>query len=200
MGTKGSGKNTAATALVEKHGFTSLAFADPVKDACSSIFGWDRNLLEGNTIQSRKWREEIDSWWAKKLDIPHFTPRYAMQNLGTDLFRDNFHPDIWLYNMEKRLHNINDNIVISDGRFKNEIDLVRRLNGKVYIVQRGPEPEWSDVAKRANNGDNDAIKAMNDVFNVHESEYGWVGCDADGVIHNDSNIENLWKQIDEIIS
>ena len=58
----GSGKGTVADILVEQ-GFTKVSFADKLKDGVSTIFGWDRSLLEGDTDESRDWREQADEFW-----------------------------------------------------------------------------------------------------------------------------------------
>ena len=47
----GSGKDTVAKLFVER-GCTQDSFAAPLKDVCSSIFGWDRTMLEGDTVES----------------------------------------------------------------------------------------------------------------------------------------------------
>ena len=74
-GFQGSGKDTLANILIEKYGYTKVSFGGILKDAISIIFNWDRDLLEGTTIKSREWRETVDDWWAKRLDIPNLTPR-----------------------------------------------------------------------------------------------------------------------------
>ena len=62
----GSGKDTIADYLVEKHNFTKMSFADKLKDAVSQMFEWDRELLDGKTAASRKWREEPDAYWRSR--------------------------------------------------------------------------------------------------------------------------------------
>ena len=87
----GHGKDSAAGFLIAE-GYQRISFAGVLKDACANIFGWDRVLLEGNTPESRAFREMPDEWWSKRLDIPNFTPRYALQYVGTDVLRTHFHP------------------------------------------------------------------------------------------------------------
>ena len=135
-----SGKDTVADYLVNTHGFSRIAYAGVIKDATAAIFGWDRTLLEGRTKQSREWREQTDQWWAKKLDMPHFTPRWVLQNFGTELFRKHFHTDIWIYAVEHRLMNSTDNIAISDVRFPNEIKSIKDSGGICIRSHRCEDP------------------------------------------------------------
>ena len=52
----GSGKDTIADYLVNFHEFKRESFASSLKDAVSAVFGWNREMLEGRTKQSREWR------------------------------------------------------------------------------------------------------------------------------------------------
>ena len=69
----GSGKDTIADYLVNFHGFRRESFASTLKDAVSQVFGWDRTMLEGRTKQAREWREQVDPWWAERLNMPTLT-------------------------------------------------------------------------------------------------------------------------------
>jgi hypothetical protein len=193
----GSGKDTVGNHLVEQHGFTSIAFADPLKDCLSAMFSWDRDMLAGRTTESRQWREQIDPWWADKLGIPHFTPRFAMQHIGTDVMRKVFHDDMWLLNMEKRINESDGPLVVTDGRFANEIKMLRRVGGRVFRVKRGPDPIWMNVARKANEGDVLSRDRLNEVFRVHQSEWAWVGEDLDGSIRNDGTLDDLIERAHE---
>ena len=141
VGFIGCGKDTAADYLVNFHGFRRDSFANTLKDAISSVFGWDRTLMEGRTAESRRWREEVDSWWANRLNIPHLTPRWVMQYWGTDVLLNNFHDDIWIASLENKIQKTKDNIVISDVRFPNEIKSIHRSGGLVVRIKRGKDPE-----------------------------------------------------------
>ena len=81
VGFIGSGKGTVASQLVDDYNFRQDSFASTLKDACSVIFGWPRHMLEGDTKESREWREVVDPWWSKKLSMPNFSPRLALQAL-----------------------------------------------------------------------------------------------------------------------
>ena len=117
----GSGKDTIADYLVNVHGFRRESFANTLKDAVAAVFGWDRVLLEGRTKEAREWREQVDPWWAERLNIPKLTPRWVLQYWGTEVCRKGFNDDIWIASLENKLRNSKDNIVISDCRFPNEI-------------------------------------------------------------------------------
>ena len=87
----GSGKDTVADYLVNVHEFRRESFAGTLKDAVSAVFGWDRTLLEGRTKASREWREQVDTWWAARLNMPNLTPRWVLQYWGTEVMRRGFH-------------------------------------------------------------------------------------------------------------
>lgn len=201
LGAIGSGKNTVASILVNQHGFSRDSFASALKDATAPIFGWPRSLLEGDTEVSRQWREEVDEWWARKLGIPGFTPRLALQLLGTEVFRNHFHKDIWLNSLLYRLEaRPQTNIVISDARFLNEIDVIRQTGGVIVRVDRGPRPEWWEIATHAYNGDSHCEEMMKTAYaHVHESEWRWVGCIPQIVIHNDGTLSDLHQTVNRMV-
>ncbi|RYF04388.1 MAG: hypothetical protein EOO77_29745, partial [Oxalobacteraceae bacterium] len=156
VGFIGSGKDTVGRHLVETHGFYDMAFADALKDAVAAMFCWDRVMLDGKNPQSREWRTQVDHWWAKKLGIPNFTPRWALQNIGTETLRKFFRDDLWILNVERRIMNLREEhgedvkIVLTDGRFPNELKMVHNLGGKVARVRRGPDPDWYAQAQLYN--------------------------------------------------
>ena len=199
VGLIGSGKGTVAQMFVQQ-GCKEDSFAAPLKDMITSIFGWSRELMEGDTVESRDFRETPDLYWGRKLGIPNFTPRLALQLIGTDVLRRHFDSDIWLHSLEYRLkaRKQSNCTVISDARFRNELDLIRDLGGKVIWVQRGELPEWWTTACDAH--DNAvAEKIMHTKYrDVHESEWNWAGCKVDYVIKNNSTIDDLVSQVAEV--
>lgn len=199
----GSGKDTIADYLVNEHDFKRLSFASSLKDATAAVFNWNRELLEGTTKESRLWREQVDVWWSERLSIPNLTPRYILQNWGTELFRNNFHQDIWVASLENKLLNSDSNIVITDARFDNEISIIKKLNGIAIRVERGQYPDWyedariyntSSIVERTSQSKRNLEKA-----NIHASEYGSVGLDYDHVIENNGTILDLQQKIRSII-
>ena len=196
----GSGKDTIADYLVNLHHFRRESYANTLKDAVSAVFGWDRTMLEGRTKQAREWREQIDPWWAERLDIPHLTPRWILQNWGTEVCRRGFHDDIWIASLENKLRASTDDIVISDCRFPNEIAAIKKAGGRVVRVVRGAEPEWYDAAVSLNRGPNGnsswALSGRRlEQLGIHASETAWVGTRFDAVLNNNSTLEDLYQQV-----
>jgi len=192
VGLIGSGKGTMGDMLISE-GFKHESFAAPLKDAAASIFYWNRDSLEGDTPESRAWRERVDPWWSEHLGIPNFTPRLALQLLGTEVFRNHFHQDIWILSMEARLREEKNNVVVTDARFPNEIAMVRRAGGVIVRVKRGDDPEWFDLAK-INPG------AMTEVYpDIHASEYSWCSVTPNYVIRNDGTVEELERVVKDLL-
>jgi len=201
----GSGKDTIADYLQNIHQFRRESFAHALKDAVAQVFGWDRELLEGRTKESRAWREQVDPWWSERLKMPHLTPRYVLQVWGTEVARRSFHDDIWIAALENKLRKTKDDVVISDCRFPNEIKSIKRAGGIVIRVVRGPEPEWYDAALSVNRGPNGNItwatsKRVLETANVHASETAWIGTKFDAVIDNNADgLDNLYSQIKDLV-
>lgn len=195
----GSGKDTAADYLINYHGFRRDSFANSLKDAVAAVFGWDRILLEGRTKEAREWREQVDTWWSERLNMPTLTPRWVLQNWGTEVCRQGFHDDIWIASLENRLLKTKDDIVISDVRFPNEIKAIKRAGGKVVRIVRGSDPEWYNDAKLANAGESvigSAIaRAKMRSTGIHSSEWSWIGNGIDFEIDNNGTIDSLFEQI-----
>lgn len=194
----GTGKDTIADYLVNIHQFRRESFANTLKDAVSSVFGWERDLIEGRTRQAREWREQVDTWWADRLGIPDLTPRWVLQYWGTEVCRKAFHNDIWIASLENKLRNSRDDIVISDCRFPNEIKSIKEAGGKIVWVHRGAMPVWYDTAVAANKGDPTSQEALEEM-GIHASETSWIGTDFDYIIDNNGTIDNLCQQLKNLV-
>ena len=183
-GFAGAGKDTLAQILIDKYDFVKLSFAGIIKDIASIIFSWDRNMLEGCTVESRQWREQVDPYWSKRLNMPQLTPRYILQYFGTDLFRNHFHSEIWIACIERKLQ-IYKNVVITDCRFENEINSIKKHGGKLIHVSRGILPDFFHTKIIPSN--------------IHASETSWINADIDYTIENNSTIDELKEKIDKLI-
>lgn len=149
-GPRSSGKDTIAKHLINHYGFTKMAFADPVKDCLSIIFGWNRQMLEGTTAENRTIRETIDPYWSEKLGF-NISPRIAMMSYGTDVMR-NWINDIWVLSLENQMNAFPGDIVVTDTRFLNELEMlqkngaimtkIERLNLKENTETHISENEW----------------------------------------------------------
>lgn len=180
----GSGKGTVGDMLVEQ-GFVKVSFADKLKDGVAEIFGWERQLLEGDTDESRQWREERDEFWSAETN-KHITPRLVLQMFGTDCMRNGFYDGVWVSLLKKTiLDSPEQNYVIPDVRFENEIDMIRGIGGQVWEVRRNGDPEW--MIRYESTG----IEPVD----VHPSEWRWIKSMKDFVIQNDSTIDDLRDQV-----
>lgn len=183
----GSGKDTFADYLVKEHGFLKLSFGSAVKDVISAVFGWRRDLLEGDTEELRNFRNTIDKFWSKELDIPEFTPRIAMQKIGTELFRKNFNDEIWIKIVKRQImENKHRNIVISDCRFPNELGLINRCDGIVIHVKRNL-PSWFQHYRN--------LIDVEEVLKLHPSETSWIRWNFNYEVENYKSITDYYNNI-----
>jgi hypothetical protein len=196
----GSGKDTAANYLVGWHGFRRDSFAGALKDAVAAVFGWDRELLEGLTTEARAWREQVDPWWAERLNMPTLTPRWVLQYWGTEVCRQGFHDDIWIAALENRLRSRTGHTVISDVRFPNEVASIRNAGGHIVWIKRGPDPEWcSTLIEMRQNSTLGICTDYMQQFNVHASEWAWVGTRFDAVVDNNGSVDELYASLKNLV-
>jgi len=194
----GSGKGTVGDILVEEYGYTKLSYADRLKDVAATLFEWDRDLIEGDTVEGRKWRNEPDEWWTNELGY-ELTPRLVMQRVGTDCLRKGLDDRIWTLIVKQTLQaNPDKNYVIPDVRFYNERDLVREMGGQVWRVKQGNDPDWVTGAISDNRYD---TRWMEDHPEIHESEWRWLdyASEFERTIPNDSGIEELKAEVDKAV-
>jgi len=186
VGLIGSGKGTVSDRLEQKHNFRKDSFAKSLKDAVSSMFNWDREMLEGKTDDSRAWREKPDVFWSKRFG-KDVTPRWVLQYFGTEVMRQGMHDAIWIDSCIARYDG--KPTVIADTRFENEIKTIREMGGTILLVKRGQDPEWFT----------DYVEGNVVPKNVHSSEYAWAKSEYDHLITNDGTLENLHSKIDNLI-
>jgi len=199
VGFIGSGKGTAGDILSEL-GFIKESFAGSVKDIASVMFGWPRHLLEGDTDESRTFREEPDEEWSKRFGRS-FTPREALQKIGTEVGRDVFHQDFWVQALHAKI-DPQKNYVITDVRFPNEINWIHENGGIVIEIQRGENPEWyGKLVECRRQGFEYGFKyQMMKAKGVHESEWAWVGQNIDFMIENNTTKEELQDCLNAVLT
>lgn len=179
FGLSGTGKDTIAKYMTSKLGYTKISFAHILKDVVSALFSWERELLEGDTKESRIFRDTRDNWWSEKLH-KEITPRLMLQQIGTELFRNHFDNNIWIYAIERQLLKY-DRIVITDIRFLNEYQMIRSLNGITIKVVR------------------DNRNKLNTSTSMHSSENNIDKFNYDFEIINNQTIEDLHHKVNSIL-
>ncbi len=121
-GKAGVGKSTIANILVKDYGYRCVPFAEPLKDMLAAI-GLTHDELYGDK---------------KEVVNPNYgvTPRHMMQTLGTEWGRNLIGEDVWVEAWCRCLYRRyqNDNIVVDDIRFPNEVGRVRALGGKIVNI------------------------------------------------------------------
>lgn len=185
MGFKGSGKDTAAKSLLHE-GYEKVAFADTVKDVLATIFGWDRTMLDGTDPESRIIREQVDEWWSAKLGFD-ISPRTAMTMVGTDLFRVHFHNDIWVSSAAKKCQGFLDsskNVIVTDCRYPNEVDMVRAMGGQIVRIDRGNLPPFWGITSSSLPEEEKREYMIDHHPDIHESEWRWNHIKPDVVLDN----------------
>ena len=121
-----SGKDTVAEFLhfvFRNSRITSFAY--PMKQMMIDYFGFAHDDLY--TVEGKK---RYNEFWG-------MTNRDALQKIGTECFRNNFHTDTWLKTMEVNIiNNPTKLIIIPDVRFPNEAELVHALDGSILKIVR----------------------------------------------------------------
>lgn len=162
------------------------SFAGTLKDICLELFNIEREKLFGTDEQKNsptqyKWEDMPVKIKGKSGFI---TGREFMQYFGTEICRS-IYPSIWADKIAKDIESEQSNIsVISDCRFKNEAEAVKKMGGKVIKLTRNVYGNDNHSSENDLNDfeDFDAI-IDNANLSIHESciellkiidEWGWV--------------------------
>ena len=136
IGNIGSGKSTLANIFKDKYGYEELTFAGPVKEI-GLILGFEQQDLYGTQEE----KIQINNFWG-------VSGREFMQKFATDIMRNelskyiNMNMDgktIWVRLCEKKILQMlkeNKKILISDGRFPDEIEMIKNHGGKILKIIR----------------------------------------------------------------
>ena len=156
--------------------------ADSLKNTLTSIFGWDRKRMDSINEEDRIWKESIDLYWSKRLNMPHLSPRWTLQNIGTEVMRTYFHPEIWIASAEKKIIDLPetiDKVVLSDCRLANEKKYIDDMDGLIFRVHR------------------DSIT----MIDTHITELEFLAFEGDNIIdiYNNGSIEDLESQLETIL-
>ncbi|MQU62987.1 deoxynucleotide monophosphate kinase [Pseudomonas sp. FSL R10-1350] len=163
-----TGKTTAAEHLTGTYLLEHYAFADPLRDGLMAIFNLDPTDFEGD-------RKEQPLAW-----LDH-SPRQLMQSMGTEWARKTVHPDVWVKLAEQNLDYMTKSLgavtgfVVSDVRFDNEADFIRRSGGTIIHI-------WRADAQSVN---------------PHTSEKGIEDNVNDLLVANNGTVEEFLRALDE---
>jgi len=183
-GRKRSGKDTFAARLIEKHGFTRVSLADPLRDLALAIDPWvvleadELGLLYGpaqglnavfrvSTVRLAYIVESIG--WERAKEIREV--RRLLQVIGTNGVRDVIGDRTWIELAERTIASIPGNVVVTDVRFPNEAEVVEHV---VRIMRPTLAPS----------------------FDLHPSETAMDGYLVDHQVTNDGTVEELHAQAD----
>jgi uncharacterized HAD superfamily protein len=142
--------------------------------------------------------------------MPGLTPRKVLQWIGTDVMRKSFHDDIWIKSLKKKITILlaqGISVIVTDCRFPNEAEAIRRLGGKVILVSRKSSiPAFKrsldlyyNVASQYYKGGfieaEYLIKVADKMYQthqVHPAETSLIGyCGFDHIITNDGTLDDL---------
>lgn len=174
MGYARSGKNTVANVLVRKYGFTEMAFADALREMALGI----NPIVDFLPSGVYRYQNAISDYGYDEAKSQFPEVREFLQRLGTEGVRDVLGPDTWVDLVERRWHaDGQPDLVITDVRFPNEYEMVRRNGGVLARVKR-PEVQAT---------------------NRHISESALDSHDSDFVFWNDGTIADLENKVDVLL-
>lgn len=160
-----SGKTTLGNEMI-KFGYTKISFASPLKNIVGYLYALDNEQLYGNL------KEVVDPRYG-------VTPRYLLQYIGTDLFR-NWDPDFWV-KIFTRKYGDGGLYVLDDVRFENESTTIKNMGGIIIKV----------VSHR------NSPSANSEGGQTHASEQGVKNYDYK--IYNDGSISDLHAALYELL-
>jgi len=138
----GSGKDTVANWIARNshQQYNIVSFATPLRDAAKAMFGWSDFQL-----QDRVAKEQVDPFWG-------FSPRTALQLLGTEYGRQKLRDDVWILAAKRKVdqnHSVGIHTVIQDVRFQNEDEFVRSYPNhlRIYMDSNESHPTSTHVSE-----------------------------------------------------
>lgn len=165
-GRAGSGKDTAAQALIEHRGFHRFALADEVKKAAllidplitpQSVWGrescWQQLESIDPTMSDRDEPERL-SWmvgmigWDAAKQIPEV--RRLLQTIGTEAGWQLHGQDLWTTRVQHQVEALpaDQNIVITDIRMPHELAWLRTIGGSLATILRSEHDSMLGTAQR----------------------------------------------------
>lgn len=134
-----SGKNTASRIILERFRGVEVAFADALRREVAQAWNTspdipalhedkDTALFDMSSCRDEEFR---------KLAGPGLMRgRRVLQLWGTE-YRRRQDPDYWVKRLAERIELLNEGtIVVTDVRFRNEVELIHHLNGSIIQIDR----------------------------------------------------------------
>jgi len=164
-----NGKDTVADHLISKYGYERISFAAPMKEALYRLN--PKITIDG--VASTPIRIGVDVYGWDELKTHGPDVRELLQRFGTEVGRELWGEDFWV---DAAINSIPDGskVVISDVRYPNEANAVKKLGGEVWRVVR---PGFGPA-------------------NDHASEHALNDYDFDYMIENNSGVETLYDLVD----
>ena len=170
-------------------------FADKLKTLVCLLIGYTREQLEDRVLKEKELGEE---WWYYKgrnnslipynknskrnlEDLIKPTPRLLLQLIGTNLFREQLHPNTWVN--ASFANYLNNAWIFTDVRFPNELEAIKKHNGITIRINRGLVERTGKMIQEPE----------------HISETALDNAKFDYVIENDGTIEKLIEQVKKIL-
>lgn len=142
LGKMGSGKDSVADVLIRTHGYVPMSFATPLKEMvvecdpliqcnCMSDLPFER---EGFPVHLSDLLDSGKTFEECKREYPEV--RRVLQRIGQGVRRHD--PDYWLRSLFERALEIpaSKNIVVTDVRYRNEADALRKNGFTLIRVKR----------------------------------------------------------------
>jgi len=175
-GKKESGKTTVANYYQFEFKFQEMGFSDPLNDVLTVLNPFV--MIQASGHDMLRYAEVVGSrGFTKAKEIPEV--RRLLQYIGTEVGRQMFHEDFWVDIVAERVSRLTDeghNVALTGVRYKNEIDMVRRLGGSTLYITR---PGISEISE-------------------HASENSLTADDFEHVIDNDKGIAELENKAGEL--
>ena len=162
----GAGKDVIGMCLKDNYSYAIIKFADKIKQIACLMTNTPMDL---QTSQKGK---------ATYLEDWGMTVREFQQKLGTDAVRNGLHRDAWVLATLSH-YKSHFNWVVTDTRFKNEAEQIKKLGGINIRVNRPDNP----------------YPASN-----HPSEIELASYKFDYTCVNDGSIDDLYAKVHDIIS
>ena len=166
-----AGKDTIADYLVEKHGFTKLSFAEPIREGLYRL-NPKIMIMEGVYVSLSY---AVDHWgWDLLKDISADV-RPLMQRFGSEFARKMFGDNFWV-DLAMSKAKEHDKVVLADVRYANEAATIKS-HGLLWRVNR------------------DGVGPANE----HPSEHALDEFTYDTILSNDTLVQDLYAQVDEAL-